>query len=59
MAEIERMESAVADVSDLVRDAGPHPRTRASRNAGALVGSEILKIASEMRALRAAGRTVW
>jgi aspartate aminotransferase len=53
-----RVESAVADLTTLARDAGPHPRGRVSSNAASLVGSEILKIASEMRALRAGGRAL-
>jgi aspartate aminotransferase len=59
--EAERVESATADLTDLTelaRDAGPNPRGRISGNAASLVGSEILKIASEMRALRASGRAI-
>jgi aspartate aminotransferase len=58
MAETERVESEVADLTALARDAGPHPGSRVSGLAASLVGSEILKIASEMRALRAAGRAI-
>lgn len=58
MAEIERAESATADLTELARDAGPQPRGRVSANAASLVGSEILKIASQMRALRASGRAI-
>jgi aspartate aminotransferase len=58
MAEIERLEGTVADLTALARDAGPNPRGRVSANAASLVGSEILKIAAEMRALRAGGRTI-
>src|ERR1700724_1474394 len=47
-----RVETAVADLTALARDAGPHPRGRVSGNAASLVGSEILKIAAQMRALR-------
>jgi len=58
MAETERVESEVADLAALARDPGPHPGSRVSGLAASLVGSEILKIASEMRALRAAGRAI-
>jgi aspartate aminotransferase len=58
MAEAERVESAIADLTELARDAGPNPRGRASANAASLVGSEILKVAAEMRTLRAGGRTI-
>ncbi|HLX11039.1 MAG TPA: aminotransferase class I/II-fold pyridoxal phosphate-dependent enzyme [Thermoanaerobaculia bacterium] len=53
-----RVESTVADLTTLARDAGPQPRGRVSSNAAMLVGSEILKIASEMRTLRAGGRVI-
>jgi len=53
-----REDTAVADLTALARDPGPHPRGRVSENAAGLVGSEILKIASAMRALRAGGRTI-
>jgi aspartate aminotransferase len=56
-----KVEQAIADTTDLTtlaRDAGADPRRRISANAGRLVGSEILKIASEMRALRASGRSI-
>jgi aspartate aminotransferase len=61
MAKTERLESSTAaptDLSRLARDAGPHARNRVSGNAASLVGSEILKIASEMRALKATGRAI-
>jgi aspartate aminotransferase len=61
MAEVERVESAVADLTALARPApgtGPDPRGRVSANAASLIGSEILKVAAEMRALRASGRTI-
>jgi aspartate aminotransferase len=58
MAETERVESGIADLTALVRDAGPHPGVRVSGLVASLVGSEILKIAAEMRTLRAAGRTI-
>jgi aspartate aminotransferase len=54
-----RVETAVAaDLTALAREAGPHPRGRVSGNAASLVGSEILKIAAQMRALRASGRSI-
>jgi aspartate aminotransferase len=46
------------DLAALARDAGPHPEGRVSGMAGGLVGSEILRIAAEIRALAASGRTV-
>ena len=46
------------DLASLVRDPGPHPRSRISEMAAGLVGSEILRIASEIRALMAAGRPI-
>ncbi len=52
------VETGVADLTELARDAGPHPRGRVSSNAASLVGSEILKIAAQMRALRASGRSI-
>jgi aspartate aminotransferase len=61
MAETERLASGTAAPTDLdrmARDAGARPRDRVSGNAASLVGSEILKIASEMRALKATGRTI-
>ncbi len=61
MSESERAASGIAgiaDLTELARDAGPHPGNRIAASAASLVGSEILKIAAEMRALRAAGRSV-
>src|SRR3954447_22088555 len=46
------------DLAALVRDAGPDPRGRVSEMAAGLIGSEVLRIAGEIRALVAAGRTV-
>jgi len=46
------------DLAALARDPGPHPRSRVSQMSAALVGSEILRIASEIRALMAAGRQI-
>jgi aspartate aminotransferase len=58
MTRVEPMESRTADLTLLARDPGPHPQNRIAANAARLVGSEILRIAAEMRALRATGRTV-
>ncbi len=49
---------AAQDLSELARKAGPEPALRVSAMAGALVGSEILRIAAEIRALHASGRPV-
>lgn len=49
---------APLDLSGLARDAGPSPSGRVSDMAGALIGSEILRIAGEIRALKAAGRPI-
>ena len=46
------------DLAALVRDAGSHPGNRVSDMASGLVGSEILRIAAEIRALMAAGRPI-
>ena len=46
------------DLTGFAREAGPEPALRVSGMAGALVGSEILRIAGEIRALQAAGRPV-
>jgi aspartate aminotransferase len=46
------------DLAALARDAGPDPDQRVSTMASGLVGSEILRIASEIRALVASGRQV-
>src|ERR1700704_6684545 len=47
-----------ADLADLVRDPGSDPGRRISAMSSGLIGSEILKIASEIRALVAGGRAV-
>jgi aspartate aminotransferase len=49
---------AGSDLAALARDAGPDPGRRAGRMAAGLIGSEILKIAAEMRARVATGRPV-
>lgn len=46
------------DVAHLANDPGPNPRRRISNMAGGLVGSEILRIAGEIRAIVAEGRPV-
>lgn len=46
------------DLAALARDAGPDPRSRVSTMADGLVGSEILRIAGEIRTLMAAGRPI-
>jgi aspartate aminotransferase len=46
------------DLAAIVRDVGPEPKSRISDMATGLVGSEILRIASEIRALVATGRAV-
>ena len=46
------------DLAALARDSGPDPESRVSRMAAGLIGSEILRIASEIRALAASGRPV-
>jgi aspartate aminotransferase len=47
-----------SDLGALARDPGPHPGLRISSMAHGLVGSEILRISAEIRALTAAGREV-
>jgi aspartate aminotransferase len=47
-----------SDLAALARDTGSDPGLRAGRMAGGLVGSEILKIAADMRSRAAAGRPV-
>jgi aspartate aminotransferase len=47
------------EVAALASDPGPHPQARVSRMAAGLVGSEILKIAGEIRTLAAAGRKLY
>ncbi len=49
---------ALLDLSTLARDAGPSSSGRVSAMAGALIGSEILRIGGEIRALKAAGRPI-
>jgi aspartate aminotransferase len=51
-------QGTASDLLDLARDAGPDPRGRVSVMASGLVGSEILKISAEIRALVAAGQAV-
>lgn len=46
------------DVTSFAKDTGPASVSRVSRMASGLVGSEILKIAGEIRALIASGRSV-
>jgi aspartate aminotransferase len=46
---------AVRDVASFATDRGPHPEGRFSATANGLAGSEILKIAAEIRARRAQG----
>lgn len=46
------------DLGRFARDPGPLPGRRASAMASALVGSEILRIAAEIRALAAAGHRI-
>jgi len=47
-----------SDLLELARDRGSDPRGRISTMAAGLVGSEILKIASEIRVLVAGGRSI-
>ena len=46
------------DLAAIVRESGPQSRDRVSGMAAGLIGSEILRIASEIRALVASGRPV-
>lgn len=46
------------DLTAFARDSGPDPRRRISGMAGGLIGSEILRIAGEIRALMQAGRPI-
>ncbi|HSG40096.1 MAG TPA: aminotransferase class I/II-fold pyridoxal phosphate-dependent enzyme, partial [Thermoanaerobaculia bacterium] len=46
------------DLTALARESGPDSRNRVSEMAGGLIGSEILRIAGEIRALVATGRTI-
>lgn len=48
---------AAQDLAAVARDPGPHPQ-RVSRLASSLIGSEILKIAGEVRTIVASGRPV-
>jgi aspartate aminotransferase len=48
---------AVQDLGTVVQEPGPHAQ-RVSRLASSLIGSEILKIAGEVRAIQASGRPV-
>ncbi len=52
------MTRAHLDLSGLAQDAGPSPSGRVSTMAAALIGSEILRIAGEIRALKASGRPI-
>jgi aspartate aminotransferase len=52
------MTKEALDLAGLVRDAGPDPKNRVSSMAAALIGSEILRIAGEIRVLKAAGRPI-
>lgn len=47
-----------ADLAPLINDTGPEPALRVSTLASRLIGSEVLRIAGEIRALVAAGRSV-
>ncbi|HEV7507968.1 MAG TPA: aminotransferase class I/II-fold pyridoxal phosphate-dependent enzyme [Thermoanaerobaculia bacterium] len=46
------------DLAELARDAGPDPAARVSTMASGLIGSEILRIAGEIRELVASGREI-
>jgi aspartate aminotransferase len=46
------------DLTDLARDGGTAPGRRVSAMAEGLIGSEVLRIAAEIRALKAAGRPI-
>ena len=48
----------MVDLTQLAGEAGPEPLRRVSEMAAGLVGSEILRIAGEIRALKAEGRTI-
>jgi aspartate aminotransferase len=52
------LQATCLDLAALAKDAGPDPRSRVSSMAAGLIGSEILRIAGEIRALVAGGRTV-
>ena len=49
---------ALRDLAGQAREAGPDPRTRVSRMAQGLAGSDILRISNEIRALTAVGRRI-
>ena len=46
------------DLVSLAKDAGPHPARRSGAMASGLIGSEILKIAAEIRTQVAGGKTI-
>ena len=46
------------ELASFVSDPGAHPERRFSSLASSLIGSEILKVAAEIRALKAAGTAV-
>ncbi len=48
-------QSTPTDLTSLASDAGPSPAARLSAMAGSLIGSEILKIAAEIRVLMGQG----
>src|SRR5579859_45386 len=50
--------AVATDLTTLVQDAGSNPKLRISTMAAGLVGSEILKIAAEIRGLVATGRSI-
>src|SRR4051794_40832349 len=52
------IEQTCLDLAELVRDADADPRLRVSDMAAGLIGSEILRIAGEIRDLVATGRPV-
>src|SRR4051812_27126893 len=52
------IEQTCLDLAELARDSGPDPDRRVSGMASTLVGSEILRIAGEIRTLVAAGRSI-
>jgi aspartate aminotransferase len=52
------IEQTCLDLAELARDAGSDPRLRVSDMAAGLIGSEILRIAGEIRALVANGHPV-
>jgi aspartate aminotransferase len=53
-----RSTRALLDLSELAQDAGFSSSGRVSAMAASLIGSEILRIAAEIRALKAAGRPI-